>query len=77
MQENDGRRAGEVDPKLLEILVCPLTTRLYENAASQRICRMIFSTPESGYREYWVLSQRLATFVKAAAQSVWCSVKQI
>ena len=30
MQENDGRRTGEVDPKLLEILVCPLTKATLE-----------------------------------------------
>ena len=30
MQESDGRRTGEVDPKLLEILVCPLTKATLE-----------------------------------------------
>ena len=35
MQENDGRRTGEVDPKLLEILVCPLTKATLEYDASR------------------------------------------
>ena len=30
MQESDGRRDGEIDPKLLEILVCPLTKAALE-----------------------------------------------
>lgn len=30
MSEADNRRAGEIDPKLLEILVCPLTKAVLE-----------------------------------------------
>ncbi|MBS1168400.1 MAG: hypothetical protein H6R00_4425 [Proteobacteria bacterium] len=36
MQENDGRRTGEVDPKLLEILVCPLTKATLEWHSERR-----------------------------------------
>ncbi len=38
MQESDGRRDGEIDPKLLEILVCPLTKATLEyDAAKQEL----------------------------------------
>lgn len=30
MQDSDARRAGEIDPKLLEIVVCPLTKAVLE-----------------------------------------------
>jgi uncharacterized protein len=41
MNEADSRRAGEVDPKLLELLVCPLTkaTLEWRPAAQELISR--------------------------------------
>ena len=36
MQESDGRRDGEIDPKLLEILVCPLTKATLEYDAERQ-----------------------------------------